>query len=71
VREADPVAVRQRIAIVPQDVTVFAGTARDNIGFGRPGASAAEIEAAAKAALADEFILKLRRATTRRLASAA
>ncbi|MEI9423824.1 ABC transporter transmembrane domain-containing protein [Mesorhizobium sp. Cs1299R1N1] len=59
VREADPVAVRQRIAIVPQDVTIFAASARDNIGFGRPGASEAEIEAAAKDALADEFILKL------------
>ncbi|MER9843010.1 ABC transporter transmembrane domain-containing protein [Mesorhizobium australicum] len=59
VREADPVAVRQRIAIVPQDVTTFAASARDNIGFGRPGASKAEIEAAAKDALADEFILRL------------
>ncbi|MBZ9675567.1 ABC transporter transmembrane domain-containing protein [Mesorhizobium sp. ES1-1] len=59
VREADPVAIRQRIAIVPQDVTIFAATARDNIGFGRPGASNAEIEAAAKDALADEFILRL------------
>ncbi|KUM23295.1 ABC transporter [Mesorhizobium loti] len=59
VREADPAAIRERIAIVPQDVTVFAASVRDNIGFGRPGASDAEIEAAAKAALADEFIGKL------------
>ncbi|PAP96420.1 ABC transporter transmembrane domain-containing protein [Mesorhizobium wenxiniae] len=59
VREADPVAIRERIAIVPQDVTIFAASARDNIGFGRPDASQAEIEAAAKDALADEFILKL------------
>jgi ATP-binding cassette, subfamily B, bacterial len=59
VREADPVSVRERIAIVPQDVTIFAASARDNIGFGRPGASEAEIEAAAKDALADEFILRL------------
>lgn len=59
VREADPVSVRQRIAIVPQDVTIFAATASDNIGFGRPGASKAEIEMAAKDALADEFILRL------------
>ncbi|MER9047017.1 ABC transporter transmembrane domain-containing protein [Mesorhizobium sp. M0923] len=58
-READPAAIRARIAIVPQDVTIFAASARDNIGFGRPGASQAEIEAAAKDALADEFILKL------------
>ncbi|PBB12843.1 ABC transporter [Mesorhizobium loti] len=59
VREADPVSVRERIAIVPQDVTIFAASARDNIGFGRPGAGNTEIEAAAKDALADEFILKL------------
>ncbi|WP_027055527.1 ABC transporter transmembrane domain-containing protein [Mesorhizobium erdmanii] len=59
VRQADPVSVRGRIAIVPQDVTIFAASARDNIGFGRPGAGNAEIEAAAKDALADEFILKL------------
>ncbi|RRH96191.1 ATP-binding cassette domain-containing protein [Mesorhizobium tamadayense] len=58
-READPAAIRERIAIVPQDVTIFAASARDNICFGRPGAGDAEIEAAAKAALADEFILKL------------
>ncbi|MEW6634372.1 MAG: ABC transporter transmembrane domain-containing protein [Pseudomonadota bacterium] len=59
VREADPAAIRERIAIVPQDVTIFAASARDNIAFGRPGAANAEIEAAAKAALADEFILRL------------
>ncbi|WP_421915834.1 ABC transporter transmembrane domain-containing protein [Mesorhizobium sp.] len=59
VRDADPASVRERIAIVPQDVTIFAASARDNIGFGRPGASEAEIEAAAKDALADEFILRL------------
>ncbi|CDX42570.1 Lipid A ABC exporter family, fused ATPase and inner membrane subunits [Mesorhizobium sp. ORS 3359] len=58
-READPAAIRQRIAIVPQDVTIFAASVRDNIGFGRQGASEAEIEAAAKAALADEFIAML------------
>jgi len=59
VREADPADVRSRIAIVPQDVTIFAATAGNNIGFGRPGAGKAEIEAAAKAALADEFIGRL------------
>ncbi|TIV58996.1 MAG: ATP-binding cassette domain-containing protein, partial [Mesorhizobium sp.] len=32
VREADPAAIRERIAIVPQDVTVFAASVRDNIG---------------------------------------
>jgi ATP-binding cassette, subfamily B, bacterial len=59
VREADPDTVRGRIAIVPQEVTIFAATAADNIAFGRPGASGADIEAAARAALADEFILRL------------
>ncbi len=59
ISDADPEAVRRRIAIVPQDVTMFAATARDNIGFGRPDASAEEIEAAAREALADEFIRKL------------
>jgi len=55
-RKVDPSDLRSRIAIVPQDTTIFAATARENIGFGRPGAANAEIEAAAKAALAHEFI---------------
>lgn len=59
IREADPVEVRQRLAIVPQDTVIFAASARDNIAFGRPGASNTEIIAAAKAALADEFITRL------------
>ncbi len=59
VREADPLAVRARIAIVPQDVTIFAASVRDNIAFGRPGASDADIENAARDALADEFIERL------------
>jgi ATP-binding cassette, subfamily B, bacterial len=44
---------------VPQDVTVFAASARDNIAFGKPGATAAEIEAAARDALAEDFIRAL------------
>ncbi len=59
IREADPQAVRDRIAIVPQDVTIFAATAADNIGFGKPDANRAEIEAAARDAHADEFIARL------------
>jgi len=59
ISEADPAAVRARVAIVPQDVTIFAASVRDNIAFGRPGASKAEIEQAAKDALADEFIERL------------
>jgi ATP-binding cassette subfamily B protein len=60
-RAADPAAIRERVAIVPQDVTIFAASVADNIGFGRPGAGKAEIEAAARDALADEFIVKLDR----------
>ncbi|WP_028713290.1 ABC transporter transmembrane domain-containing protein [Paracoccus sp. J55] len=50
---------RQAIALVPQDPVIFAATARENIRFGRPGASDAEVEAAARAAHADEFLCLL------------
>jgi ATP-binding cassette subfamily B protein len=59
VTSADPMQLRARMAIVPQDVAVFAASAADNIGFGRPGASRDEIEAAAKEALAHDFIAAL------------
>lgn len=59
VRDADPAEVRARIALVPQDVTIFAGSVGDNIAFGRSDASQAEIEAAAEAAQAHEFIMAL------------
>ncbi|MBX3566665.1 MAG: ATP-binding cassette domain-containing protein [Rhizobiaceae bacterium] len=59
VAQADPDAVRRRIAIVPQDVIIFATSVRDNIAFGRPDASDAQVEAAAREALADEFIRSL------------
>ena len=57
--DADPAALRSRIALVPQDSTVFATSVRDNIQFGRPDATAAEIEKAAEAAHAAEFIRRL------------
>ncbi|MFC4623672.1 ABC transporter transmembrane domain-containing protein [Daeguia caeni] len=57
--DADPKDVRSRIALVPQDVTIFATSVRENIAFGRPDASDAEIVAAAKAALAHDFIMAL------------
>jgi len=57
--DADPAALRGNIALVPQDAVVFAATVRDNIRFGRPGASDAEIERAAEAAHAAEFILRM------------
>jgi ATP-binding cassette subfamily B protein len=50
---------RRHIALVPQDPVIFAASARDNIGFGRPGATEAEIEAAARAAAAHDFIMAL------------
>ncbi|WEX09980.1 ABC transporter transmembrane domain-containing protein [Chelativorans sp. AA-79] len=59
ISRADPRAVRERIAIVPQDVTVFSASAAENIAFGRPGATREEVEAAARAALAHDFIMAL------------
>jgi len=57
--EADPAEVRARIALVPQDAVVFAASVRENIQFGRPDATDAEIEKAAEAAHASEFIRRL------------
>jgi ATP-binding cassette, subfamily B, bacterial len=51
--------VRARIGLVPQETMIFGASARENIRYGRPGASDADIEAAARAAAADEFIRKL------------
>ncbi|WP_112873827.1 ABC transporter transmembrane domain-containing protein [Paracoccus endophyticus] len=50
---------RRAIALVPQDPVIFGATARDNIRFGRPEATDAEIEAAARAAHAHEFLTAL------------
>ena len=52
-------AFRQNIALVPQDPMIFATSAAENIAFGRPGASRQEVEAAAKAAAAHDFISAL------------
>jgi len=49
-------SVRDRLAYVGQDAFLFRGTIRDNIALGRPGATEADVLAAAKAAHADEFI---------------
>ncbi len=59
ITKVDPAAARGRIAIVPQDVTVFAASASDNIAFGMPGAGTAAIEGAARDALAEDFIRAL------------
>jgi ATP-binding cassette subfamily B protein len=57
--EADPHDVRARIALVPQDVAIFAATIGDNIRFGRPDASDADVRRAAELAAASEFIQRL------------
>ncbi len=57
--EADPEAWRQRFALVPQEPTVFGVSVRDNIAYGRPDASQAEIEEASRLAAADDFIRAL------------
>ena len=51
--------LRQRIGIVPQDAVIFSSTALENIRYGRPQASDAEVKAAAQAAFAHEFITAL------------
>ena len=48
--------LRGQMAIVPQDVTLFGGSIAENIVYGRPGASEADVRAAARQANADEFI---------------
>jgi ATP-binding cassette subfamily B protein len=58
-RDADPEALRRRIALVPQDAVVFASSVSDNIRFGRPQASDADVARAADLALATEFIQRL------------
>ncbi|MEQ1890818.1 MAG: ABC transporter transmembrane domain-containing protein [Alphaproteobacteria bacterium] len=59
ITKADPQEVRRRIAIVPQNTIIFSASARENIRYGRPDASDAEVRAAASAAQAAEFLEKL------------
>ena len=54
--DTDPAELRRHISLVPQDTAIFAMSVRDNIRFGRPEASDAEIEQAAEAAAAAGFI---------------
>ena len=51
-----PNALRQQIGLVPQETVLFGDSARENIRYGKPGASDFEVEQAAVAAAADEFI---------------
>ncbi len=55
-RQADPIAVRERLALVAQDAHLFSGTPLENIRFGRSDATEDEARAAAAAAQADGFI---------------
>jgi ATP-binding cassette subfamily B protein len=57
--DADPHELRQHIALVPQDTTIFAASIADNIRFGRPDASDADVVQAADLALASEFIRRI------------
>ncbi len=56
---ADPAALRRRIGLVPQEPVIFSSTAAENIRYGRPEASDAEVRAAAEAAHAAEFLDRL------------
>lgn len=59
IRELDPSAWRSQLGLVPQQPALFTGTLADNIRYGKPDASETEIEAAARAAYAWEFISRL------------
>jgi ATP-binding cassette subfamily B protein len=59
IRQAAPQDVRARLALVPQETVIFGDTAFENVRYGRPDATEAEIRAAAEAAQASEFIEKL------------
>ncbi len=59
IRSLDPEVLRSHMAVVQQSTPLFSGTPSDNIAYGRVGATQSDIEAAAKAAFAHEFILAL------------
>ena len=59
IRAADPGEVRSRLALVPQEPVIFAASVTDNVRYGRPSATEAEIRAACDAAYATEFIERL------------
>jgi ATP-binding cassette subfamily B protein len=59
IADIDPLDLRRHIALVPQEAAIFAASVRDNIAFGKPDATDAEIERAAEMAAATEFIRRL------------
>ncbi|MFA9198306.1 MAG: ATP-binding cassette domain-containing protein, partial [Aquirufa sp.] len=58
-RDVRASSLRSQMGIVPQEGFLFSGTVLDNIGFGRPDATREEVEAAAEAVGASEFIARL------------
>ncbi|MGI9434887.1 MAG: ABC transporter transmembrane domain-containing protein, partial [Geminicoccaceae bacterium] len=58
-RDVDPITLRQKIGLVPQEPMIFSASAWDNIRYGRPDASNDEIRAAADAAAATAFLDEL------------
>ena len=58
-RSADPHEVRRRLAVVPQDPVIFAASVLENVRYGRPEATEAEVRDACDAAFASEFVVQL------------
>jgi ATP-binding cassette subfamily B protein len=58
-KTADPMAVRRRIALVPQEPAIFAESVAENVRYGRPDANDEEVRKACAAAFADEFVERL------------
>ncbi len=59
IRAVDPQALRRRLALVPQDPVIFGADGFENIRYGRPEADDEAVRAAARAAMADEFLTRL------------
>ncbi len=59
VRDVELQSLRRQVAVVMQETTLFTGSIRDNIAFGRPDATDEEVRAATRAARAEEFLLRL------------
>ena len=59
VRDWEPIQLRKEIGVVLQQTTLFAGTVRENIAYGRPDASIEEVVSAAQAAQAHDFIMQM------------
>jgi len=58
IKDVDPAALREHLAFVPQETIIFADTIAENIRYGRPGATDEEVQKAAAAAAATDFIEK-------------